>query len=339
MSGRKNISTDNNLLVVNTEKLGDVILCSDFLYALKESKRFEKYFIVLSEQYSELFDWDTLGWKPLVLNKNRYKVNLFYRFNFIKKVRALKCSEVINLAPERGTINEEITLTSGGLKKLALKETSLFMNSFFLKRNNSKYTLFLENNEQNEYKKIMSYLGKQIPAAPKQIFRSSSAPIPFKQYIVIAPMASEMDRTWGLNKYASLINELYSHNIVLLGTASEITPLQKLAEGKENVFMAAGKTTLHQTVEIIKRSRLFIGNDSGLTHLAHQLEVPVIALAGGGKYGIFFPYKERSNAMFLAEKMDCFGCHWKCIYDEKYCLTKVSVDSVKKLALEMLIED
>jgi ADP-heptose:LPS heptosyltransferase len=78
----------------------------------------------------------------------------------------------------------------------------------------------------------------------------------------------------------------------------------------------------------MKNCSLYIGNDSGLTHLAHQLNAPLIAIIGGGKFGKFFPYKEREDAVFLFDQMDCFGCDWNCIHDKRYCLINVSPELV-----------
>ena len=44
----------NKLLCVNTEKLGDLVLASDFLFSIGNSNSYDQYFLIISEYYSEL---------------------------------------------------------------------------------------------------------------------------------------------------------------------------------------------------------------------------------------------------------------------------------------------
>jgi hypothetical protein len=54
----------------------------------------------------------------------------------------------------------------------------------------------------------------------------------------------------------------------------------------------------------------------------------MIAIVGGGKYGKFFPYKEREDAFFISYPMKCIGCDWRCVDDSKSCLTNVTPELV-----------
>jgi ADP-heptose:LPS heptosyltransferase len=98
----------------------------------------------------------------------------------------------------------------------------------------------------------------------------------------------------------------------------------------------AGKLKLGEIEMLIKRSLLFIGNDSGLSHLALKADVPMIAIIGGGNYQRYFPFKQTDTRQFLYHTMDCFGCEWKCHLKEKYCLTKVDPAEVFKKAIQLL---
>jgi ADP-heptose:LPS heptosyltransferase len=139
-------------------------------------------------------------------------------------------------------------------------------------------------------------------------------------------MTSEMHRSWGLDNYRDLCNSI-NDKIILLGTNNELSSLEFVRAGRPNIKTIT-VLKLSQISAVLSKCLIFIGNDSGLTHLAHQLGRPMIAIIGGGKFGKFFPYKERDDALFLYNKLDCFGCNWKCIYDKKYCLTEIKVDQV-----------
>jgi ADP-heptose:LPS heptosyltransferase len=74
---------------------------------------------------------------------------------------------------------------------------------------------------------------------------------------------------------------------------------------------------------LIRHSCLYLGTDSGPMHLAAALDVPVVALFGGGTWPRFLPLARRS---FVAtQQVPCFGCNWDCWLDEPVCIRKVPV--------------
>ncbi len=82
--------------------------------------------------------------------------------------------------------------------------------------------------------------------------------------------------------------------------------------------------TIVESGAIVKASKLFIGNDSGFTHIAKAIGIPFIAVIGGGMYGKFFQDAATNKSQyFFYDTMDCFGCKWNCIYDKPYCITNI----------------
>jgi ADP-heptose:LPS heptosyltransferase len=323
-------------LVINTEKLGDLIIASDFLYSLRKNNQYKQYDLLMPENYSSLFDWNELKYNAITINKNKYRYNLFYRLKIINLIKQKRYSHVINITQERGMINEELTLISGAEQKTAMKNSTLYLPSIFLNRNNKYYTEILDYPGTNEYERLSYYLLKNKISleSDNNIFgnedisiESINSKLKEKNYYIIAPMASEMDRSWGINNYKQLCSML-NGNIILLGQDDERDKLDSICSARDNILNLGGKTSFKEIAFLMKNCSLYIGNDSGLTHMAHQLNTPLVAIIGGGKYKKFFPYKERQDAVFLFYKMDCFGCDWNCIHDNKYCLINVTPEMV-----------
>ena len=125
-------------------------------------------------------------------------------------------------------------------------------------------------------------------------------------------------------------------NIILIGSDKERLRIEKIKEGNDRVMNLAGKLKLDEVRTLIKRCSLFIGNDSGLSHLALKADVPMIAIIGGGSYRRYFPFKQTDTRLFLYYAMDCFGCEWKCHLEERFCLTRVDPVEVYKTAVQLL---
>ncbi|MEY2880364.1 MAG: hypothetical protein RLZZ15_2744, partial [Verrucomicrobiota bacterium] len=68
---------------------------------------------------------------------------------------------------------------------------------------------------------------------------------------------------------------------------------------------------------------LFLGNDTGALHLAAALDVPVVAVFGGGTWPRFTPAARRGVA--LVQPLPCFGCGWDCAFGDAPCLGGITV--------------
>ncbi|MDR3668483.1 MAG: glycosyltransferase family 9 protein [Ignavibacteriaceae bacterium] len=326
----------NKLLVINTEKLGDLIISADFLYSIGVNGYYEECDLLISEKFSSLFDWKELRFNCISINKNKYRYNLLYRLKIIFLIRRNRYSHVINITQERGMINEELTFISGVKRKTAIKGTSLYLPNIILSRNNKLYADILDVPGKNEYERLSYYLSKNKIGLVNNnnIFGDEQIPLNVinsklkaKNFIIIAPMSSELDKSWGINNYKQLCSIL-DDDVVLLGKEEERNKLDSICAGRNNIINMGGRLSFKQIAVLMRYCNLYIGNDSGLTHFAHQFNTPLIAIIGGGKYGKFFPYKEREDAVFLYDKMECFGCDWNCIHDKKYCLINVTPESV-----------
>jgi heptosyltransferase-3 len=124
------------------------------------------------------------------------------------------------------------------------------------------------------------------------------------EYIVAHCSSNELDRDWETSKWQQLIYELienYHVNIVEVGLQ------HKLYEANPNYHTdLCGKLSLLETAEIIRRSKLFIGIDSGPAQLANAVKTYGIILLGHYRsFKKYMPYSgsygSGTNATILHE--------------------------------------
>lgn len=90
---------------------------------------------------------------------------------------------------------------------------------------------------------------------------------------------------WPAERYAAVANALLSRypcRVLLLGTPDEASLTGSIARtvGHPRLLDLGGRTTLMQAAAVLSRCRLFIGNDSGLLHVALGFKVPSIGIFG-----------------------------------------------------------
>ena len=90
-------------------------------------------------------------------------------------------------------------------------------------------------------------------------------------------------------------------------------------------------------VELIRASRLLIGNETSAVHIAVAVDTPSVCILGGGHYGRFMPYEladgDAPRPAVAMHKMPCFGCDWRCSQPHQPgkampCIAAVSVADV-----------
>ena len=91
------------------------------------------------------------------------------------------------------------------------------------------------------------------------------------------------------------------------------------------------KTSLIDAFGIIRHARIFIGNETGVTHASWIMGVPTVMIYGGGQFGGFLPLYD--NGCIVYKQMDCYCCNWGCKYSDipVRCIGEIGVDDILKI--------
>ncbi len=156
------------------------------------------------------------------------------------------------------------------------------------------------------------------------------------QAIVLHPGSGSRRKVWPLERFVELahyfVNRFDSRILVVLGPAEE-SGVPKLFGGSESgldprrLFFIKD-LSLVQVGSVIQGCRLFIGNDSGLTHMAAALGLPTIAIFGPTDHRIWSPRGEK--AVVVRKEMPCSPCSQERFLrcERAECLEEVRVKDV-----------
>lgn len=121
--------------------------------------------------------------------------------------------------------------------------------------------------------------------APFTPSKQSSAFCLFKQPIAIHPGCSDEERTWPATSFAAIINRLLKMHqpVLLLAGPDDDEQLQQVRKHlapapKPGLLTILKNAPIVDVARRIKQCTCYLGNDSGMTHLAALLGVPTIVL-------------------------------------------------------------
>ncbi len=106
------------------------------------------------------------------------------------------------------------------------------------------------------------------------------------ELIAIAPMAARADKTWPIDRYVELTRRLLAGPCaglrvgVVAGPYEDHVVAPFTALGSSQIVPMVGNPDLMEVAAALARCRLFVGNDSGISHLAAAVGTPTLALFG-----------------------------------------------------------
>jgi ADP-heptose:LPS heptosyltransferase len=128
--------------------------------------------------------------------------------------------------------------------------------------------------------------------------------------IVIHPGSGSRKKVWPLVRFLELVNHLQAHQdlkpLIVLGPAEGAEVQKAFEEMRSSAPILAKGLSLIQLASVMKGCRLFIGNDSGISHMAASLGLPVVVIFGPTNPKVWSPRGERVRVVRLG--IPCSPC-------------------------------
>jgi heptosyltransferase III len=144
---------------------------------------------------------------------------------------------------------------------------------------------------------------------------------------------------WGFAKISDYLAENWGLQVVLTGGPGEEQKLQKVAALCQRNTACLSRPSITELIWVISKARLFVGNDSGPTHLAAALQIPAVVLFGSSDSQVWYPWKARHR--IVQNPYTCNPCPgYRClVYDEPHCILSLTTHQVRKAIEGILSED
>ncbi len=162
-------------------------------------------------------------------------------------------------------------------------------------------------------------------------------------FVSLAPGSRWPMKQWGIDKYTELAKRIVDNHgcrLILVGDSKDSKAAERIATALgDRAVDLTGRTGIIETAAAIRRSSAFVGNDSGLMHIAEAMGVPVVALFGPTVEAFgYYPTLEASRVM--ERNLPCRPCSRNgsrnCPKGTQECLAGIPVEPVEEAFNELV---
>jgi ADP-heptose:LPS heptosyltransferase len=319
-----NEKTVKNILIIRMDRIGDVILSTPAIRAVRETFPNAQIHLLVMP-YT----------KDLVINNPNINKLLVYKKDVLDKDYDL----AFVLCP--GILPNYMAFKSGAKVRIgySVKGGSFFLTS---KLNDDraarvKHTVesalevvgIIECKTSN--KKLEISITPQGENFANNFFKQNNL-MHNDLVIVVHPGARQKHIRWKKERFAKIADILINEKtakIILIGSENERSLIEEVTALMSGKAILALGLRLTELISLIKRVNLFIGNSTGPMHIAAALQIPTVAIFGNihplDSYQKWGPWG--NGHMIVSKNLQCNNCHPSDCYDFM-CLESITVDDV-----------
>ena len=274
------------ILVISSNLIGDTILSTGVIKHFANSNPEAKFTFVIGPSAKSIFKNFKSVEKIITVSKKRYNMHWL-----------------------------EIIFKCFGERWDIIIDFRSSLLSYFL--NHKKKFIFKKKSNLNHVQQLSNYFGFDCSELFIETNRNEEEIVTKNlsnnfEYFVIFPGGNWLPKIWSIKNYNLLLLKILSQNtnikFIIVGSKSEEKIyLSELSKNIDSAYIVnLFGASLTQTAAYMKRSKLFIGNDSGLTHMASAAKLKSIVLFGPTNDKIYGPYMADSQVVRTNETYEYF---------------------------------
>ena len=335
---RWNWAEVQRILLVRLRSIGDTVLATPCLYALKRFVPRAQVDIVLEDWVAPLLN----GFEHVDNIITLQRKSTTSRARVARQLRSNRYDVVYNL--HGGTTATLLTRASGAKHRVGYADYQY--SSLHQHQAPSSASLWgrAKTHSVEQQLALLGWTGVPVtdrPATRLAVTNESAAAVSARlhstgldedsDFALIHPTAAFDTKQWSTEKFARLIEMLATQGLksVVITAESEATVTAELQQHTSVPFTGVTNLSLPEVTALAARARLFVGNDSGIAHIAAAVATPAVVIFGSSNVDHWRPWATAPSET-VREELDCQPCHG--YYCEKFaqpeCIQRVPVNKV-----------
>ncbi len=328
----------NRILVVRLRSIGDTVLSTPSLTALRRFLPHARIDILLEDWVAPLLEGSEEVDNVITVEKSGIS-----RLRKALEIRRTKYDVVFNL--HGGTTGTFFTIGSGARERVGF---SYYQYSFLYSRRYRSGEKFWNSDKIHSAEQQLALLGSagvpvrdrprtKLPVnklAEKSIIKKladAGSPLSGRPFALIHPAAAFETKQWAAENFAAVANHLAGKGfaVVAVATRDERPILEKLCETSAAPVTIFDDLTLPEITALSAMSAIFVGNDSGIAHIATAVGVPAVVIFGSSNIDNWRPWTDAPNRI-VYEELPCQPCagYFCREFGRPKCILSVTVPSV-----------
>ncbi len=345
LSGMRKQDPTKTLLLVRTDGIGDLVYFSRYLPLIRAQYSNHKIVLCCRMESAELAKSTGYIDEVIPIRIRRCRRNYLHRVRTLERVRSVRPELAVYVSYHREQIGDELTLFSGAGTTIAFTSNDECIHPTLRQMDDAGFSRLVQVSdhcpEKERYRELLNALncGQAVHSSDAvfgTVFRTEISPRPGESdatdatppLVMIGAGGSGPIRRWPVLNFAALCDAIsaeFGFRIALCGNEQEHSILTRISKAMKTESQILASLSLPEVVSVIGRSAAFVGNESGLLHIAASLGIPSLGILGGGHFSRYFPY---GSVRIVNHPLECYECNWVCKFPEPYCLTHISVDDV-----------
>jgi lipopolysaccharide heptosyltransferase II len=337
-------SARHKILLIRLRRIGDVVMTTPSITALKEALPRASLAYVVEEPYSRLVEGNPLLDKVITLPSGQRFIDFL---RSVRRVRKEKYDAVVDF--HGGPRASLLTFLSGANLKVGYNlKYKGFIYDIRIRRSRRNGHWHSVEGHLNLIKALGLAPGEPPPLSlpqPRQEEKErvekfwAENGLRGTKVIVLHIGAGNEFRDWGIDnliELAKMLTRLAGIKIILAGSAEDQhREGEILKKSRTPLLSLVGKANLIELKEVISRAALFVGPDSGPMHIAAATATPIVALFGPTLPANFAPW--RAKSIVIEKDLECRPCKQRtCITQDFRCLRSIDPAEVYEACLKFL---
>ncbi len=328
------------VLVVRLRSIGDTVLATPSLIALKRFLPNAQIDILLEDWVAPL-----LNGFDAVDNVISIPKSLASRTRTAWSLRQNKYDVAINL--HGGTTGTFFTIASGARHRVGYTEYQYNFLYTHLLSSSSDFWQQKVTHSAEQQLALLGFVGVPVEDRPKSRLvvtstamesltekfpaKSQRPQSEFGDFALFHPAAAFATKTWAIEKFARTAEFLSEKGIQTVAVAArdETLILENLVAASNVPITTFDNLTLPEITALASKAKLFVGNDSGIAHIAAAVNTPSVVIFGSSNRDHWRPWADASNEIIYQE-FPCQPCPgYECKeFGEPKCILSIGHEQV-----------
>jgi predicted lipopolysaccharide heptosyltransferase III len=327
------------LLVVRLRSIGDTVLTTPSLFALRRFLPHAQIDILLEDWVAPVLEGSNLVDRVISISRNSKSG----RARLARELRATRYDVVYNL--HGGTTATLLTRATGAKHRVG------FGHYQYARLHNHTAPSALEIWQRTSLHSVeqqlalIGWTGVPVTDRPptrlavtessqrsvSEKLRRAGFEDQDKAFALIHPAAAFDTKQWAGEKFARVADELNDRGLtpIFIVSEKEQQMMGSLMQQTSARTIGLSDLRLPEVTALASRARLFVGNDSGIAHVAAAAGAPCVVIFGSSNVAHWRPWTRNPNEV-VREEMPCQPCHgYFCAEFEKpECILRIPVERV-----------